>query len=97
MDAKKNNETNRKEDRKKITVGVTVADFPFSLWLEWDKSCKEQFGDCRWMKMWHDHLSSQSLQILNFLFREIEYLGKRIESLEGKPKDDVRTLGGDAK
>lgn len=91
------NEMITKTDEEKepnVTITVTSGSFPMSLFLEWDKDCKERFGNCRWMKMWHDHQIAKNLEIFQSLKEDIRILEIKIESLEKKPKDDkVLTLG----
>jgi hypothetical protein len=83
-----------KEEAPNVTVSVTSGAFPLKLFKEWDKECKENFGNCRWMKMWHDHCASQELDIFRILFEELESMKKRIALLEKKPKKGVETLTG---
>lgn len=83
-----------KEESPNVTVSVTSGAFPLRLFKEWDTDCKENFGNCRWMKMWHDHCASQDLDIFRVLFEEIEILKKRVGLIEKKPKEEevVKTL-----
>jgi len=86
------------EKRKNATLTITCSGFPFRLWKEYDKDCMEKFGNCRWMKMWHDHLAAKQLDVFTTLMNEIEELKFRIEKLEKKPREEKRvlTLGGKA-
>ena len=66
-----------------VTVTVTSGCFPAELFREWDEDCKKKFGNCRWMKMWFDHLVASRLS-------KIE---KNIEKLEV----DIRNAKTDIK
>ncbi len=88
-----------KSEKKKdgqITVNVTSGSFPFNLFQEWDKDCRENFGNCRWMKMWHDHLFTKKFEIFLKLFDEVEQIKREIALLKTKKteKEEVKTLGG---
>jgi len=88
------NKTDEKEPN--VTLTVTAGSFPMSLFLEWDKDCKDRFGHCRWMKMWHDHLAAKQVSMLSLLMTEIETLKLRLDRLEKKPvkkEEEVKTLG----
>jgi len=93
------NEEMKEESKGKegnITISVTSGAFPLKLFKEWDEDCKKLFGNCRWMKMWNDHLASRRMNTFSFIMEEIEKLKIRIEGLEKKPRDEdeeVRTLG----
>ena len=79
--------------RADTTKSFGVSAFPIKQWDEWDKDCKDNFGDCRWIKMWRDHEKSKSSE-------KIELIEERLARLEGKfekkeeSKDYVETFGG---
>jgi hypothetical protein len=89
------------KEKPNTTVNVTSGAFPLSLWCEWDKDCKENFGDCRWMKMWHDHQMSLKFDIFAVIMDEISELREVVRELASKhteaKKEKVKTLGGVAK
>jgi len=79
---------------KNTSLTVSCSSFPFKLWKSWDSDCIETFGNCRWMKMWHDHLASKQLDVFGVLMEQIEELKFRLDKLEKKPKrDEIQTLG----
>ena len=81
--------------KEKDSLTVSCNSFPFKLWKEWDKDCKILFGNCRWMKMWHDHLASKQLDVFTVLMEQIEILKIRLDKIEKKPEvvDNIPTLG----
>ncbi len=90
--------------RAEGTVSFGVSAFPGKQWDEWNRDCTENFGDCRWIKMWHDH------SVAKFI-RKFEELEKRIIAIEraltepqlqSQPqqepkKNTVQTFGGSIK
>ncbi len=89
------NETNDREgitithpEGKAPKVGIIVGSFPFTLWKEWDNDCKANYGDCRWAKMWSDHLRA------NMKIEEIrkEILQEEPEERVEEEKDDLGLL-----
>lgn len=83
-------------ERAENTILVSASAFPLELWKEWDKDCQEQFSDCRWIKMWTDHIKAKQVN-------KIEEFERRLVELEvmiqNKPKEEVKeefveTLGG---
>jgi len=87
-----------KEERDTITVSVTSGSFPLHLFQEWEEDCKKRFGNCRWMKMWTDHLAAKQLNLIQDLMEEIKELDQRISLLEKSPDEkkekEILTLGG---
>jgi len=80
-----------------ITVGVQASGFPFSLFKEWEVDCKEKYGNCRWLKMWNDHLAAVGSRITDEMLAKIAILEDRFAKLEGKPskkEPKTLTLGG---
>jgi hypothetical protein len=83
--------------RPQGTVGFTVNSFPSTLWVEWDKDCKENFGDCRWIKMWSDHKIALSLKFLEKVCLELDDRLSLIEQKLSEPvikSKKIETLGG---
>lgn len=73
------------EEIEQDSVSVTFGDFPINNWKEWDKDCKEKFGDCRWMKAWNDHRAAQQLQVLqDSILPQIEELKTEIANLKSE-------------
>ena len=83
------------EKKRNATVTVTSGAWPIGLFREWDKDCIARFGNCRWMKMWHDHLAAKQLDVFTTLMGKLEELKFRIDKLEKKPpkEEEVLTLG----
>jgi len=86
-----------KSENKKtgnITIGVTASGFPFSLFKQWEKDCKERFNNLRWVKLWSDHQDARNFQ---FLKEKIVQLENRIDQLENtddsEKKDEPKTFG----
>ena len=46
----------RTDTEGRTRVDFSISDFPGVLFSEWDKDCKEQYNDMRWLKMYCDHL-----------------------------------------
>jgi len=90
------NETDK--PRATVTHVITCSGFPDKIWREWEQSCKEEFGDCRWMKMWMDHLSAKQNSTLQSLLAEISEIKSRLDELEKGQTckietEELRTLG----
>jgi len=86
----------KKSEKSNVTVSVTSGDFPLHLFMEWDKDCKENYNDIRWVKMISDHRAAQREKLWLYLLEEISSLKHRVEQLEAKPKgDEPKTLGGE--
>jgi len=91
-------EETKQSKKTNLTVNVTSGAFPVNLWKHWDEDCKENFGDCRWMKMWHDHLMSQSYQRFLEMYEETAYLKEELiksQTEKKETKKKVKTLKGD--
>jgi len=82
MNSKTDNSNGRK--RAEGTVSFGVSAFPVSLFEEWDRDCKEKFGDCRWIKMWNDHIRSKDYEFYKEIVERIERLEQDIVELKGK-------------
>ena len=61
------------------TVSMNVGSFPDDLYAEWDNDCKRRFGNCRWMKIWYDHMAATNV---GFFMERFEELNDRISNLE---------------
>lgn len=85
-----------KREEEYPTISVTSGSFPLHLFIEWDEDCKKNFGNRRWMKMWHDHVFTQKFDMFLKLFDEIQMLKNEITKLKAKPKENVpQTLSGE--
>jgi len=87
------------EHRSQGTVVPKVSGFPIDLWREWEVECKSNFGDCRWMKIWHDHLRAREFEEFKTLINKLNALEIRINNLEKKKeeeneKEDKESLKG---
>lgn len=82
-------------DKNKVTVGLSANSFPLANFIEWDKDCKQFFGDVRWLKIWNDHLMAKqtllNAELLDLIFQKI----KKIEEQISIPKDEeeIKTIG----
>jgi hypothetical protein len=91
-----------KNDKKagNVKVGFVANDFPLSNFIEWDMDCKKNFGDCRWLKLWNDHMLAKTVGLHSLLFDKIENLEKELNELKepAQPKktkeEFVDTIGG---
>jgi len=70
-------------------VDMPVGNFPFNLFEQWKKDCKENFADVRWMKIWHDH------ELAQFLKSFIASNAHLRDKLEEKKKKEVEKNGGE--
>ena len=88
----------KKSKKGNATVSITSGDFPLHLFMEWDKDCKENFNDIRWVKMMNDHRAAQREILWIHLLEAIEELDERVKKLEASPKPKEQpeplTLGG---
>jgi len=97
VEKEKEKET-EKETVPNVTMKVTASAFPMTLFREWDKDCKEKFGDCRWMKMWNDHLASKSMELYIDLSSQVAEMKSRLAKIEEGPEKleeevSIKTLG----
>lgn len=91
------------EDKKggNVKVGFAANDFPLSNFIEWDLDCKKHFGDCRWIKIWNDHLISKQTNLYSMLIDKISDLEDRLDTVrkqlndepEEKKEQVIETLG----
>ena len=94
-----NVERRRGDDKKnEVTIGVTANGFPLALWRKWEKDCKEKYNDCRWIKMWTDHVRSVSMDQIDRIQAEMDSIKEMIKSSSEKEIEDdkdVKTIGGE--
>ena len=88
-------------DEKGASITIQASGFPLSAFKEWDESCKKDFGDCRWVKIMHDHKMANNNHMVNLLLDRIENLEHQLSLLTSDDKEEiepgVRTLGGELK
>ena len=53
------------KEEKGASITIQASGFPLSAFKEWDESCKKDFGDCRWVKIMHDHKMANNNQMVN--------------------------------
>jgi hypothetical protein len=78
------------EEKPNVTVKIMANAFPMRLFTEWDSDCKERFGDCRWMKMWNDHLASKNIEMYLEMSKQILDLRIELEEIKAKLKKPVK-------
>jgi hypothetical protein len=86
---------NTKEDtiRDQYPQTITISSTWTSKELldEWEENCQRNFGDCRWMKMWNDHLAAKYYMRI---IEELEMVKSRLAKLEKKEVEpEIKTLG----
>ena len=88
---------------KAPTISIQASGFPLASFKEWDESCKTDFGDCRWVKIIHDHNMAKASTAFNLLLERIEKLELQLDLLskDDKTKEEkeliVKTIGGELK
>jgi hypothetical protein len=93
------------EEGKAPTISIQASGFPLASFKEWDESCKKDFGDCRWVKIIHDHNVAKASAALNLILERLSILESRLEQIELNPQEEpvedeeptVKTLGGELK
>jgi len=95
-----NKENSKKEE--KATASIQASGFPLSAFREWNESCEKDFGNCRWVKMMHDHQVSKMLPLLNSMTSRIEQLESHMTDLatphvQNEGVNEVKTIGGEKK
>ena len=104
------NEQNEKFEKKtrqraEGTRAFHVAGFPIDLAEDWNMDCKESFGDCRWVKMWNDHLRAKDYKHYQFVLNKIKALEEKVDELENSIRNkgssesegEVKTFRGTLK
>ena len=91
-----------KRDVTEDTTGFGVGHFPMKLFVEWDKDCRDNYGDTRWIKIWQDHVVSKQSRKEEAMWKYIMDLNDKVDAIMAQPepeeeeepdKDFVPTLG----
>jgi len=82
--------------KENVTWGLVASGFPYDLFQEWEADCKKNYGNCRWMKVWHDHLSAKSSNDLVALLKKTNELESKLEVLEAKIVEIVNIISKDS-
>ncbi len=100
-----NTKTSEENGRKRAesTISFGVSAFPINLANEWDADCKQNFGDCRWIKMWNDHEKSKEYRFYREVMDRLDGLEREITNLKntkGQNESNVvktftKTYGGE--
>jgi len=86
------NKVERADSRgNEISVSINCSSFPAKLFIEWDKDCKERFNDCRWMKIWHDHMTAKNFEAVTKLMESV-VPEKEPESVPQKTEEKKKTV-----
>jgi hypothetical protein len=100
------NENDEKIEMKPKTININVNGMPEKIFADWNKSCIENYGDSRWVKMFSDHqkakqfdeilnLYSRAIDEMDQLKETIEHLFSEVEKLkQSRNESGVQTLGG---
>jgi len=88
--------------RAQGTAYMAVSAFPEELYKEWKEDCQKHFGDCHWIKLWHDHVQSKQVERLDRLDNRLSELEAEVLKLSQKPKEEedkgtAQTFGGKVK
>jgi hypothetical protein len=83
-----------------VTRGFKVSGMPMSQWLRWEKDCKENYGDCYWLKLWNDHQKAKDYDVfVSQILAKFEEQDIKIDLIADLVKDEdkkerkVKTLG----
>jgi len=90
-------EENKVRIRAVGTNSFRVSAFPNKQWDEWKQDCKDNFGDCHWIKIWHDHVRVKDLDKIEKLDKRIEALEFKIDNKKKEEESYVETMGGKIK
>ena len=79
----------------------TFGQFPKAFWKEYEKDCKENYGDIRWAKAWNDHIIARQHKkeeaMLNLIVAQQMSVKQEVvqeEKKENDEEDGVKTIGG---
>ncbi len=78
-------ENDEKIELKPKNINFSVNGMPEKIFLDWNKSCIENYGDSRWVKMFSDHQKAKQFdEILNLYSKtidDVDELKNMVESL----------------
>ena len=80
--------------RAENTAFLSVTAFPINLYKQWKKDCAENFGDCHWIKVWHDHEQTKHADKFEELEERVNKLEAKLEGKKEEKKEFVETMGG---
>ena len=97
------------KEKKIVNIGEsqcefpTFSYFPLEKWKEYDADVRDNYGNIRWAKAWHDHLIVKQkakedfmLDLIIGLKHEVEMVKMQVENKNEKQKPQVvKTLGGE--
>ena len=88
--------------RAQGTAYMAVSAFPEELYKEWKEDCQKHFGDCHWIKLWHDHVQAKNADRIDRLEKRICQVEEDVLNLSQKPKEEegkgsAETFGGKIK
>jgi len=81
-------------ERAEATITVSASAFPLELFKEWEADCKSRFGDCRWIKMWNDHMRAKDYDFYSEVLERIRILEQEVQKLkkETVKEESVKTF-----
>lgn len=74
--------------RAEATQVLIASAFPIQFYREWKEDCKQNFGDCHWIKAWNDHQNAKVGGRYDRLEERILELERKVVELSSKPKKD---------
>lgn len=81
---------------------ITFGKFPMDKWNEWWSDCQKNFNTCRWFKAWSDHLRAKNSVENAVLWKRIEELESKLDTLLSQPeeekkedKEEIKNLHGE--
>jgi len=79
--------------RAEGTAYMAVSAFPEELYKQWKTDCEKNFGDCHWIKIWHDHVQSKQVQRLDRLENRLLEIEAKVLEFSQKPKEEEQSKG----
>jgi hypothetical protein len=104
------NRNDEKIELKPKIINFNVNGMPEKVFIDWNNSCIENYGDSRWVKMFSDHqkakqyddfvnLYSRAINEIDELKSAMDIIASEIENIKkniSSEKSGVQTLGGNA-
>ena len=76
------------------TYGIFMGSFPEKLAIEWEKDCQENYGGCRWAKVYSDHCKARQMEVEEFAAEIMDKQQQEsIKEEEPKKEEEVLTIG----